>query len=107
MGNTSAFRVMLRMKIYPGRERDFEQTWLSIGEAILANPANLSQWLTRSTDEDGVYFIISDWVDEATFREFERSPGHLEHRQKLHPLRESGSMSIGTVVNYLGGKADT
>ncbi|GAA2411500.1 antibiotic biosynthesis monooxygenase [Actinomadura vinacea] len=98
----AAFRVMLRMQIVPGKEQDFERVWYSIGDAVNSNPANLGQWLLRDTVEDGVYYIMSDWVDETRFREFERSAGHVEHRKKLHPYRLHGSMVAMNVVYDLG-----
>ncbi len=97
------FRVMLTMRIVPGREREFEETWLSIGNAVTSHPANLGQWLARSSDEPHTYLIVSDWVDEPQFREFERSDGHLRHRERLHPLREGGTMTTMAVLHHLTG----
>jgi heme-degrading monooxygenase HmoA len=54
------FRVMLRMQIKPGMEEQFERTWLAVGESVTSHPANLGQWLSRSDDEAGVYFVVSD-----------------------------------------------
>ncbi|MEX5636340.1 antibiotic biosynthesis monooxygenase family protein [Parafrankia sp. FMc2] len=107
MGHPQPFRIILTMHIHPGREQEFEQTWLRIGDGVTNHPANLGQWLIRSEDETSTYVIISDWVDEAQFREFEQSPGHLEHRKILHPLRASGSMVTGTVLAHLPGAAAT
>ncbi|MCM3922294.1 antibiotic biosynthesis monooxygenase [Frankia sp. AiPs1] len=105
MASTPPFRIMLTMQIHPGREAEFEQTWLRIGDAVTSHPANLGQWLIRSEDEPSTYFITSDWVDEAQFREFETSERHLEHRKALHPLRASGSMATGSVLTHLAGAA--
>ncbi|MEU6731370.1 antibiotic biosynthesis monooxygenase family protein [Nonomuraea wenchangensis] len=98
------FRVMLRMEIKPGMEHDFEQVWLKIGDAVTSHPACLGQWLSRSR-EDGGYYIVSDWVDEPRFREFETSARHLEHRRRLHPYRSGGTMTTMEVVAYLPGEA--
>lgn len=98
---STAFRVMLRMQLKPGAAADFERTWADIGDSVTSHPANLGQWLARSHDEDDVYYIVSDWVDEPRFREFELSDKHLEHRQKLHPYRSGGSMATMTVVAFL------
>ncbi len=104
MGAESAtFRVLLRMQIRPGMEADFEQTWLDVGGVITSQPANLGQWLMRGVEEAGVYYIISDWVDEPRFREFERSDAHVEHRRRLHPYRSGGSMTTTRVVYHLEG----
>ncbi|WP_328425480.1 antibiotic biosynthesis monooxygenase family protein [Streptomyces sp. NBC_00443] len=99
------FRVMLRMQIKPGMETDFEKVWLEVGDSVTTHPANLGQWLSRSTEEDGVYYIVSDWMNEPLFREFETSDRHLEHRQKLHPYRSGGSMTTMQVVAALSGAA--
>lgn len=99
------FRVMLRMQIKPGAEAEFERTWLEVGDSVTSHPANLGQWLSRSDEDAGVYYIVSDWVDEPQFREFETSDRHLEHRQKLHPYRSGGSMNTQHVVAHLPGAA--
>jgi heme-degrading monooxygenase HmoA len=99
------FRVLLRMQVKPGCEADFEQTWLDVGDAVTSHPACLGQWLSRSADEDSVYYIVSDWVDEPRFREFETSERHRRHREQLHPYRSGGSMATMTVVAHLPGSA--
>nr|CAM34339.1 putative monooxygenase [Streptomyces tendae] len=95
------FRVTLRMQIKPGLEDEFEKVWQEIGGAVTSHPANLGQWLSRSLDEQGVYYIVSDWADERRFREFETSARHVEHRQRLHPYRSGGSMTSMRVVAHL------
>ncbi|GGQ81015.1 antibiotic biosynthesis monooxygenase family protein [Couchioplanes azureus] len=105
MTTDTTFRVMLKMHIKPGMAEEFEKTWVAVGDSVTSHPANLGQWLSRSTDEDGVYYIVSDWVDEARFREFETSDRHLEHRQKLHPYRSGGSMSTMEVVAFVAPSA--
>ena len=102
---SSTFRVMLRMSIRPGMEQEFEQTWHRVGSAIVRHPANLGHWLSRSTEEDSVYYIVSDWVDEPRFREFEHSAAHVEHRTELHPFRSGGSMTTMQVVYGMTGAA--
>ncbi|GAA2241801.1 MULTISPECIES: antibiotic biosynthesis monooxygenase family protein [Streptomyces] len=99
------FRVTLRMQIKPGMEDDFEKVWLEVGDSVTSHPANLGQWLSRSAEEEGVYYIVSDWVNEPLFRAFETSDRHLEHRQKLHPYRSGGSMTTMHVVAALSGAA--
>jgi heme oxygenase (mycobilin-producing) len=97
------FRVMLRMHIHPGMEQEFEETWAAIGDGITGHPANLGQWLSRSAEEDGVYYVVSDWVDEPQFRSFEHSEQHLRHRTRLHPYRSGGSMTTMWVVREMTG----
>ncbi|MFC5827927.1 antibiotic biosynthesis monooxygenase family protein [Nonomuraea insulae] len=102
----NTFRVMLRAEIKQGLETEFEQAWLAIGTGVTGHPANLGQWLYRSESEERVYYIVSDWVDEPSFREFERGDQHVEHRMKLHPYRSGGSMTImRTVHSLVGGQA--
>jgi heme-degrading monooxygenase HmoA len=102
MADDLVFRVMLRMEIKNGMEDAFESTWLKIGDSVTSHPANLGQWLCRS-DEPGVYYITSDWVNEPGFREFETSDRHIDHRQKLHPYRSGGAMHTMHVVAHLPG----
>ncbi|WP_277744850.1 antibiotic biosynthesis monooxygenase [Streptomyces sp. LX-29] len=93
--------MLLRAEIVAGLEVDFEQVWSGIGAAVTEHPDNLGQWLMRSRDEPGVYFIISDWTNEERFRAFERSAAHIEHRRKLHPFRTGGSMTVMDVAAAL------
>ncbi|MFE9337652.1 antibiotic biosynthesis monooxygenase family protein [Streptomyces sp. NPDC007063] len=101
------FRVLLRMQINPGTEADFEKTWRGSTEAVTGHPACLGQWLSKSADEESTYYIVSDWVDEPGFREFETSDAHLAHRERLHPFRSQGSFNTMTVVAHVPGKAGT
>lgn len=105
MADESIFRVMLRMNIHPGMESDFEETWYKVGHAITEHRANICQWLARDADDASVYHVISDWVDEPGFREFERSDQHLAHRTKLHPFRKTGTMATMHVVVEMDGQA--
>jgi heme-degrading monooxygenase HmoA len=103
MGHPAPYRIMLTMKILPGRDREFEETWLTVGDRISRHPANLGQWFVRSQDEASTYFVVSDWTDEESFREYERSPKHEEHRKTLQPLLAGVAMLTGTVLTYLTG----
>jgi heme-degrading monooxygenase HmoA len=102
----SPFRVMLRMEIQPGREQEFERTWIGIGDVIAGNPGNLGQWLMRSAERANEYYIISDWLDEDVFRAFEHSDEHVGHRTKLQPFRTAGQMWTTHVVTFLPGAAE-
>ncbi|MEV4256760.1 antibiotic biosynthesis monooxygenase family protein [Spirillospora sp. NPDC049652] len=99
------FRVVLRMSIRPGMEEEFERTWREVGDAVTSDPANIRQSLSRSDEEDGVYYVVSDWVDEPGFRRFEHSEEHVGHRTKLHPYRSSGAMLTMRVVAEMTGAA--
>lgn len=103
--DTEVFRVMLRMEVLPGKGAEFEKVWHDSAATITGQPANLGQWLSRSTEEEGVYYIVSDWLDEERFRAYERSQEHLEHRGRLHPYRSKGTMATMRVVHDLAGAA--
>ena len=73
--------------------------WLKeVGDSVARNPKNLGQWLSRSLTEEGIYYLISDWVDEPSFREFEKSDAHRVHREQLNPYRSGKSMVPMQVV---------
>jgi heme-degrading monooxygenase HmoA len=88
------------MEIVPEMAEDFERTWREVGEAISREPANLGQTLVRDTEEEGVYWVLSDWTDETRFRAFEVSPRHVVHRLKLKPYRKGGTMNVTEVIRH-------
>ncbi|MFE1861756.1 antibiotic biosynthesis monooxygenase family protein [Streptomyces anandii] len=94
-------RVILRMEIHPEMAADFERVWLSVGESIAREPANRGQTLVRSTEEEGVYYVLTDWAGERAFRDFEVSQRHTLHRQRLKPYRRGGDMAVTEVVHRL------
>ncbi|MEV0092397.1 antibiotic biosynthesis monooxygenase family protein [Streptomyces sp. NPDC050738] len=94
-------RVILRMEIHPEMSGDFETTWQAVGEAISAEPANLGQTLVRDTEEEGVYYVLTDWAGEKEFRAFELSARHVLHRQRLKPYRRGGTMNVTEVVRHI------
>jgi heme-degrading monooxygenase HmoA len=99
------FRVILTMRIRPGMEADFEREWTAVAAAVTGHPANVGHWLMKSPDDDSVYYIGSDWLDERRFRQFEDSPVHLEHRARLHPYRSSGEIATMRVLDHKAGAA--
>jgi heme oxygenase (mycobilin-producing) len=99
MSSHKAFRVMLDMRVPPELAAGFESAWLAGAQLIAQEDANIGQWLSRSDDEADRYYIVSDWVDEPSFRAYERSERHRQHRERLHPYRTSGSMSTMDVVH--------
>lgn len=94
-------RVILRMEVFPEMAADFEKVWLSIGESIAHEPANRGQVLLRSTQEEGVYFVFTDWSSEQEFRDFELSHRHTLNRQRLKPFRRSGAMDVTQLIHRL------
>lgn len=101
--SAQVFRVELTLDIQPGREREFEQTWLEVGRIVSEQPHNISQSLSASREAPGRYRIISDWTDEENFRRFEKSDTHAEHIKKLRPLRARGTMETLTVLHHVPG----
>jgi heme-degrading monooxygenase HmoA len=91
METSDRFRVMLTLEVVPNLAAEFEQVWRDGAGIITGHPANRGHWLARSTATDHRYYIVSDWVDEESFRAFERSDAHLEHRARLHPYRRTGA----------------
>ncbi|MDQ1041666.1 heme-degrading monooxygenase HmoA [Streptomyces sp. V3I8] len=102
---TGGCRVILRMEIRPEAAGSFERTWLEVGRLIAGEPANRGQNLVRSQDEHDVYYVITDWEDEAGFRAFERSDAHVTHRRRLAPFRTGGGMTVTRVVHDLPAQA--
>ena len=103
MPNNEIFRVMLRMQVIRGKADEFEKVWYESAGTITGQAANLGQWLSRSDDEEDVYYIVSDWINETLFREYEQSEEHVVHRGNLHPYRSKGSMQTMRVVHNLTG----
>lgn len=83
----SGFRVMLRMRILPGKEAEFEQAWREVAEALRGHPDNLGHRLLRSAEEPGVYYAMGDWTSEAAFRAVQHSEEHARYRRRLLPYR--------------------
>ncbi|MFJ8107272.1 antibiotic biosynthesis monooxygenase family protein [Streptomyces sp. NPDC096132] len=92
------FRVLLTVRVKPGMGADFEKVWAEGSAEVTAQPANLGHTLAHSAQEDDVYYVVSDWTDRDAFFTFESSPGHVRHREKLHPYRESGSLAMMQVL---------
>ncbi|MGP3979153.1 NAD(P)-binding domain-containing protein [Streptomyces sp. 8N114] len=92
------FRVMLRMEIHPGRRQEFERTWRQVAAGIAREPANRGQTLVRSAEDENVYYVLTDWADELSFRTFELSEAHVENRRRLQPFRSGGEMVVTETV---------
>ncbi|MGW1979478.1 antibiotic biosynthesis monooxygenase family protein [Streptomyces sp. NPDC001889] len=97
------FRVVLTLRIAPGRHQEFEDTWIEVGRSVARQPASIGQWLVRSLERTDTYYIISDWPDEESFRTFEKDPHHWELTGRLRELRISGTMDTSAVVHHLPG----
>nr|ADE22281.1 putative dehydrogenase [Streptomyces flavogriseus] len=87
------------MEIQPGTQDAFEKTWWEVGSAIARQPANRGQTLSRTTEGDrSVYYVVTDWDDETSFRTFELSEEHVEHRRRLGKYRTHGEMTTTQTV---------
>jgi 3-hydroxyisobutyrate dehydrogenase-like beta-hydroxyacid dehydrogenase/heme-degrading monooxygenase HmoA len=98
MADNPPIRVILRMEILPGVQEEFEKVWWEVASAIARQPANRGQTLVGSVEEDRVYYVITDWADEPSFRAFELSEAHVEHRRRLRPYRGAGHMAVTRTV---------
>lgn len=99
------FRVMLTMRIKPGMGEAFEAEWQRGTDAVTGHPANLGQSLARSTADPDTYYIVSDWVSESGFREFENGTAHIEHRERLHAYRSGATFDTLQLVMQIEGSA--
>jgi heme-degrading monooxygenase HmoA len=99
MQTEERFRVMLTLDVVPDRTAEFERVWRDGAGVITGHLANRGHWLARSTADANRYYIVSDWVDEESFRAFERSEAHLEHRARLHPFRRAGAFDTMRLFN--------
>ena len=88
---TPGLRVLLRIRIVPGREAEFEQLWRTPARTV---PDNHGQQLLRLSGESGHYTVLTDWTDEPSFRAFERSPEQQAYLQRLWPMRADGEMQL-------------
>jgi heme oxygenase (mycobilin-producing) len=105
MSTSEIYRVMLKFTVTQGTEAAFERVWFGIAERVRSTPGNLEQWLMRDADHASTYYLISDWTDEARFREFERSPEHAADRASLTPFRYGVSMATMWVLRHFSGPA--
>ncbi|MEV5985411.1 antibiotic biosynthesis monooxygenase family protein [Streptomyces sp. NPDC052051] len=95
---TGSFRVLLTVQVKPGAEADFEKAWEEGSKEVTAQAGNLGHTLARSTQDESVYFVMSEWKDQDSFLAFEKSPEHIAHREKLHPFRAGGSLAMMHLV---------
>lgn len=102
-GGGAVFRALLRMEIRAGTQEDFERTWKDIAQSISREPGNLGQWLLREKGGAEVYYVLTEWADEESFRTFETGRPHVDNRRRLGEYRLAGSMETMTVVSRLPG----
>lgn len=105
MTGDHVFRVLLRMEAVAGRDRDFVSTWLEVGALVAGQPGNLGQWLMQGHEESGVFYVMSDWVDEAHFRDFEHGDVNTGNRRRLEAVRTYVSMTTMRVIRFIPSSA--
>ena len=98
-------RAVLRLRVRPGREEEFEAAWREISDTVRDAPGNLRQVLLRDSGDPRCYVISSDWESAAAFRSFERSPEQDALTAPLRGLRESAEMTVHEVVASLEADA--
>jgi heme-degrading monooxygenase HmoA len=57
----------------PGKQRDFEEKFAAVIDALRAAPGHTNSTLWKDTSDDASYLITSEWSDEQAFTEFIRS----------------------------------
>jgi heme-degrading monooxygenase HmoA len=100
-------RATLHLKIRAGRELEFRRAWTDVATEVSRLPGNLRQSLTNSERDPSTFTITSDWVDEDSFRAFERSAEQDALTAKLRALRESASMTVDDLVAHIDGELAT
>jgi heme-degrading monooxygenase HmoA len=95
-------RATLRLQVRPGREKEFEKVWQDVAVVAGQAPGNLSQALLRDARDPAWYVITSDWADEDSFHDFERSPEQDELTAPIRALRQSASMELYDLVSTAG-----
>ncbi|GIF17790.1 hypothetical protein Ate02nite_05200 [Paractinoplanes tereljensis] len=103
MTGEGGYRVLIRMEIEPGAGPRFELAWGEMSAIARRHPASRGQSLSRVADEPDVYYIVTDWADEAGFADFTASAGHAEGGRKLKELRRGGSRTPMVVVQRVPG----
>lgn len=95
-------RATLRLQVRPGREKEFEEVWEGVAVVAGQAPGNLSQALLRDLRDPAWYVITSDWADEDSFRDFERSREQDELTAPIRALRLFASMAVHELVSTAG-----
>lgn len=96
------FRVMLRMRVVPGREDRFLDIVRTVGAAVAANPSNRGQRVFR--DDTGTFHVHSDWADDESFWAHERSTEHRRLIGAMREVREDSTMTTMTEVDVFDNR---
>jgi heme-degrading monooxygenase HmoA len=65
--------VGMNYHVIEGKQKDFEEKFAAVIDALRAAAGHTSSALWRDVDDDASYMITSDWSEESAFQEFIRS----------------------------------
>ncbi|CAN3983659.1 antibiotic biosynthesis monooxygenase family protein [Kitasatospora purpeofusca] len=94
-------RTTLSMVVRPGREREFERTWLAAAEQSSRQPGALGQALLRDPREPRHYTVTADWATHEDLAAYQASDHRVALSTALEQLRESAARSVLEVVAQL------
>jgi heme-degrading monooxygenase HmoA len=91
-------RVVLQIRVRPGREEEFDDAWGEIAEKAREVPGNRRQTLLRDRDDPATHVITSEWESREDFHRFEASREQDDLIAPLRALRVSAKQSVFDVV---------
>ena len=91
-------RVILVMKVKPGKEEEFERAWRGVAERARRIPGNVRQTLMRDPGSESTFAIATEWESREAYTQFEVSADQDELTAPLRALRESASQVIYDIV---------
>ncbi|WP_406088508.1 putative quinol monooxygenase [Kitasatospora purpeofusca] len=97
----AVIRTTLSMIVRPGREREFERTWLAAAEQSSRRPGALGQALLRDPSEPRHYTVTADWATHEDLAAYQASDHRVALSTALEQLRESAARSVLEVVAQL------
>ncbi|MCE9606808.1 MAG: antibiotic biosynthesis monooxygenase [Planctomycetia bacterium] len=65
--------VGMNYHVIPGKQKDFEEKFAAVLEALRAAPNHTSSTLWKDVVDDASYLITSEWSEEQAFLDFIRS----------------------------------
>lgn len=98
-------RATLYMKVKDGRGSDFEREWRAIADEVRKAPGNISQALSRDSEDPDSFVVTSDWRTREEFGKFERSPEQDDLTAPIRELRESARMTVHDLIFQIDGEA--
>jgi len=65
--------VGMNYHVLPGKQKDFEDKFAGVIDALKAAPGHTSSTLWKDVSDDASFLITSEWNDETAFQQFIRS----------------------------------